>query len=393
MIIPVTVQAKKVVQAVRKSLKQAWRLRLKKIEDWCWKRTHLMIGVGMVMILILAVSLAVSIYLLIRVKKIEAALGGRIQLECTRQSTIEKVKPSIVRVVGGAGDGSGFFFRQHLIATNYHVVADEPSPKIVYSDSQFETGRVLAADPGSDLAIIKVERDIKPLEWNKDGVQEGDEVLATGFPLGIGLEGDLTANITTITGQRTFDTQGRDTFLQVDGGLIEGMSGGPLLTKCGQIVGINNAQLADHAIGLAIQGIRALAIFGSMMTSPGQYSDAIARINFESDKSPRDTVLAYYNYLKVRNFQEAYKLLSTHFVGDVSYDDWRKGFVFSLDTSVLSVKSDPHNHNRVLVHLGSTDLIEGRFVVRTFEGSWLVRKVDGHFKLWESNIKQIGQRG
>jgi len=375
MIIPVTVQAKKVVQIVRKSLKQVWRLRLKKIEDWCWKRTHLMIGVGMVMILILAVSLAVSIYLLIRVKKIEIALGGRIQLECIRQATIEKVRPSIVRVVGGAGDGSGFFFRQHLIATNYHVVADEPSPKIVYSDNQFETGRVLAADPDSDLAIIKVERDIKPLEWNKDGVQEGDEVLATGFPLGIGLEGDLTANMTTITGQRAFDTQGRDTFLQVDGGLIEGMSGGPLLTKCGQVVGINNAQLADHAIGLAIQGIRALAIFGSMMTSPSQYSDAIARINFEPDKSPRDTVLAYYNYLKVRNFQEAYKLLSANFVGDVSYDDWRKGFVFSLDTSVLSVKADPRNRNRILIHLGSTDLIEGRFVVRTFEGSWLVQKV------------------
>lgn len=387
MIFAITDQAKKLVRAIRD--KRAWLLRLKRIEDWFWKRSYLVVGLGLVLMLVLVVSLTVSIYLLIRVKKIETALGGRVQLECSRQAIIDKIKPSIVRVVGGAGSGSGFFFEKNLIATNYHVIADEPSPKIVYSDNQFETGQVISADPYSDLAIIKVEQNIRPLEWYKGSVQKGDEVLVTGFPLGIDLEGDLTVNATTITGQRTFDTQWQDIFLQVNGGLIEGMSGGPLLTKCGQVVGINEAQLADHAIGLAIQGTRAAANFITMMMNPSIYSVAITHIDFKPDKNPTDTVLAYYNYLKVRNFQEAYKLLSSHFIGPVSYDDWRNGFTFSLDTTVLSAKANRRNHNRVLVSLGSTDLINGRFVVRTFEGSWVVQKINGHFKLWESNIKEI----
>ncbi len=330
--------------------------------------------------------------LLKRVETIEKALGGQQKLKCSRQETIAKVAPSIVRIIGGEGEGSGFVFKKGYVLTNYHVIADEPSPKIVYSDNKFETGAVLAVDPDSDLAIIAVLRsDIEPLAWAYEELQAGDEVLATGFPLGGDLNGELTVNATNLAGKRSLDVNGRPTFIQLDGGLVSGMSGGPVLTRCGDVVGVNESTLGRGAIGLAIAGNHAQEIIDSMFVNPSSNEDLIAKIVFELDKSPTDTVRAYYNYLKVRNFQEAYNLLSSYFIGDVSYQDWRDGFSFSLDSTILSLTVDRRNPQRVLIELGSTDLIEGEFVYRVFKGAWLVKSVNGHLKMWESNIKEIEQ--
>lgn len=260
---------------------------------------------------------------------------------------------------------------------------------IVYSDNLFETGTVLAADPETDLALISVEREQSGLKWYSGPVQAGDEVFAMGFPLGVTLEGELTSNVTNISGRRALVTDGDPTFLQLDGGLIEGMSGGPLITGCGEVIGVNVATQGEGRIGLAIAVQYVRGTIGQMKAWPDHYKDEITRITFAPDESPSGTVLAYYNYLKVRNFKEAFNLLSPHFIGSVSYEDWRDGFTFSLDTSVLSSDVDPHNPSRVLITLGSTDLEDGQFIVRTFAGSWIVKKVDGHFMLWESNIQEV----
>ncbi len=324
-----------------------------------------------------------------RLALVEAALGGQDRLKCTRQDTIEKIRPSIVRIVGGAGEGSGFVLQDGIIVTNYHVIADEPSPKVVYSDDKFENGTVFAVDPDSDLALIKVQREhLDLLRWYDGQPQPGEEVLVVGYALGGDISGELTANATTISGRRAIDVDGKPTFLQLDGGVIPGMSGGPIVSRCGEIVGVSDASMHGGDIGLAIAGSYVLQVTEYLLAHPNYDDKAITRVTFAPDKSPVEAVSAYYNYLKARNFQEAYNLLSPRFIGSVSYQDWRDGFSFSLDTTIIDIAEDKKYPGRVLVELGSTDLIEGEFVYRTFEGAWVVKKENGHNKLWESNIKE-----
>ncbi|MEK7645881.1 MAG: trypsin-like peptidase domain-containing protein [Patescibacteria group bacterium] len=351
------------------------------------------IGVWPVIFLILVGLIGFSSYSAITANKrlalIETALGGPDRLHCTRQETIDKARPSIVRIIGGAAEGSGFVFKEGIIITNYHVIADEPSPKIVYADNAFENGVVFAVDPESDLALIKVQRENVPLlKWSDNLPLSGEEVIAMGFPLGGGLDGELTANATTIAGRRALDVDGNPTFIQLNGGLIGGMSGGPLLSRCGEVIGINEASMEAGSIGLAISSSHAQYITGLMLMTPSYLESAIARVTFEPDKSPVDAVKAYYNYLKARNFEEAYKLLSPNFIGTVSFELWRDGFSFSLDTTIFNISADKKYPGRVLVELGSTDLVDGQFVYKTFEGAWIVHKENGHYKLWESNIKE-----
>ena len=51
----------------------------------------------------------------------------------------DRVKSSVVRIVGGYSEGTGFFINQNQILTNFHVIADEPSPKVVLPDGKFIT--------------------------------------------------------------------------------------------------------------------------------------------------------------------------------------------------------------------------------------------------------------
>jgi S1-C subfamily serine protease len=101
-----------------------------------------------------------------RLGLVETKLGGPDKISCNEKDSIEKVTQSVVRIVGGEAEGSGFAIQSDgLILTNFHVIEFEPSPKVVYSDNTFETGEIVMADKNADLAIIKVERKLPAIAW------------------------------------------------------------------------------------------------------------------------------------------------------------------------------------------------------------------------------------
>ena len=121
------------------------------------------------------------------------------------------------------GQGSGFFVRPNLIATNYHVIegAAQGTAKLVGKDITYTVEGITATDKTNDLALLKVTvQGINPLPLSdSDTVQIGETVYVAGNPLGF--EGTVSDGI--ISGRRDRHIAER---LQMTAPISPGSSGG-----------------------------------------------------------------------------------------------------------------------------------------------------------------------
>lgn len=143
--------------------------------------------------------------------------------------------------------GSGAIISEDgYIITNNHVIDGADDINVTLSNQKSFKAKLVATDPSSDLAIIKIEAKNLPflLYGNSDEVQVGQWVLAVGYPLT--LEATVTAGIISAKG-RTLDINRRqsktpiESFIQTDAAVNPGNSGGPLISTDGKLVGINSA--------------------------------------------------------------------------------------------------------------------------------------------------------
>ena len=134
------------------------------------------------------------------------------------------------------GFGSGFFVRQNLIATNYHVIegAARGTAKLVGKNTTYEIEGVTATDRTNDLVLLKVTAyGIKPLPLgDSDDVKIGETVYVAGNPKG--LEGTFSDGI--ISSRRDKYTKER---LQMTAPISPGSSGGPVLNSKGEVIGVS----------------------------------------------------------------------------------------------------------------------------------------------------------
>jgi serine protease Do len=151
------------------------------------------------------------------------------------------------------GTGSGVLFRPDgYILTNDHVVQQAQRVTVTLFDRRQFEARVVARDPATDLAVVRIEgRNLPhaPL-GNSDDIRLGDWVMALGSPLG--LEFTVTSGIVSGTG-RALNIIGRgpaaqelgaaplEAFIQTDAAINPGNSGGPLVNLAGEVIGINTA--------------------------------------------------------------------------------------------------------------------------------------------------------
>ena len=136
------------------------------------------------------------------------------------------------------GIGSGFFVKPNLIATNYHVIegAAKGTAKLVGKYTTYNIEGVTATDKTNDLALLKVTAyGIKPLSLgDSDVVRIGETVYVAGNPKG--LEGTFSDGI--ISSRRDKNTKER---LQMTAPISPGSSGGPVLNRKGEVIGISFA--------------------------------------------------------------------------------------------------------------------------------------------------------
>jgi S1-C subfamily serine protease len=148
---------------------------------------------------------------------------------------------------GGFGVGTGVIVNQDgSILTAYHVVAGASTINVIFADGTRATATVASSDPDHDIAVIKADgapEIIVPAVLAGSGrLQVGDEAFAVGNPLGLvaslsaGVISGLDRQITKQGGGGTLDG-----LIQFDAAVNPGNSGGPLLNRAGQVVGIVTA--------------------------------------------------------------------------------------------------------------------------------------------------------
>ena len=145
------------------------------------------------------------------------------------------------------GSGSGVIIRPDgYIVTNNHVVAGATAITVTLNDNRQFDATVVGTDPVTDVAIIKVDATGLPTipMGDSDQLRLGEWVLAIGSPLGAQLRGTITAGIVSAKGRSMPDHSGQfkiESFIQTDAAVNPGNSGGALVNKKGELVGINTA--------------------------------------------------------------------------------------------------------------------------------------------------------
>lgn len=145
------------------------------------------------------------------------------------------------------GSGSGVIIRPDgYIVTNNHVVQGASKIEVTLNNNKSYEAKVIGTDPVTDVALIKIEADGLPIVpfGDSDNLRLGEWVLAIGSPLGEELKGTITAGIVSAKG-RTMPSNNREfrieSFIQTDAAVNRGNSGGALVNKKGELVGINTA--------------------------------------------------------------------------------------------------------------------------------------------------------
>ena len=161
---------------------------------------------------------------------------------------------------GGTATGSGFVIDgEGHILTNNHVIegAEKVTVKLGESEKTHEA-EVVGTDPGTDIALLKVDapaKELHPLTLGQSAQMEvGDPVVAIGNPFG--LDRTVTSGIVSALQREIQAPNGFaiNHVIQTDAAINPGNSGGPLINSEGEVIGINS-QIATGGGGNGNVGI------------------------------------------------------------------------------------------------------------------------------------------
>jgi S1-C subfamily serine protease len=168
--------------------------------------------------------------------------------------------------------GSGFIIDSSgLVLTNSHVAFGRQLIVITLDDGTTVPAQLVGADPIFDVALLRIP---KPPEGvlnavamgDSDRLSVGDEVVAIGNPLGLdqSLTRGVVSAINRILPATNFSLQ--EPLIQMDTPVNPGNSGGPLVNRCGEVVGITTSVIPDaQNIGFSIPVNMAKALIPSLL--------------------------------------------------------------------------------------------------------------------------------
>lgn len=188
----------------------------------------------------------------------------------TIPAVFKEVSPSVVFIASTSVDpfkvnnqmktgiGSGFIISKNgLILTNSHVVFGSQHIIVTLDNGTKVVGKLIGADPLIDLAVLKIPTPPEGLPvislGDSNAIEVGEQVMVIGNPFG--LEQTLTLGI--ISGVNRILPESlageRHPLIQTDAAISPGNSGGPLVNRYGEVIGIATSYLYDaQNIGFAL---------------------------------------------------------------------------------------------------------------------------------------------
>ena len=188
-------------------------------------------------------------------------------------SVVQQVLPSVVNISietleqkngteqRGIEVGTGFIIDPSgIIATNKHVVNHAFRITVTLADRSQWEARLLGAGEVLDIAVLKIDvgRPLPALKFGDSAkVQIGEPIMVVGNPLGFGTS--VSAGVVSGLHRNLMNTP-IDDYIQTDASINHGNSGGPMLNKDGEVVGISTILITESSgqgsqgLGLAIAG-------------------------------------------------------------------------------------------------------------------------------------------
>lgn len=178
---------------------------------------------------------------------------------------VKKVRPSVVGVVtesfqtySTSSTGSGIILSSDgYIVTNNHVVEGGDNISVTLDEGGSYAAKLIGADAKTDIAVIKIDAANLPAAefGDSDKVEAGEAAVAIGNPMGLELQGTVTAGIISAINRNIVVGNSRMNLLQTDASINPGNSGGALINEYGQVIGVNSAKISIEnyeGLGFAI---------------------------------------------------------------------------------------------------------------------------------------------
>ena len=188
----------------------------------------------------------------------ESAVDAVVYVKVTTTQTMQQAPSSIFDYFFGfpqgggvpqqrerVGSGSGVIIREDgYIVTNNHVIDGATKIEITLNNNQTYPASLVGTDPATDVALLKIDATGLPAIpfGDSDKLRLGEWVIAIGSPYD--LRSTITAGIVSAKGRSMPNYSGQfkiESFIQTDAAVNPGNSGGALVNKEGQLVGINTA--------------------------------------------------------------------------------------------------------------------------------------------------------
>jgi S1-C subfamily serine protease len=185
---------------------------------------------------------------IVAVEAPDAALAGDAVVAATRPSVVKirGVAPSCQKVL----EGSGFVVSPNRVMSNAHVVAGSESVT-VEADGQSYEASVVSYDPDADISILDVPNlPSAPLAFADAPAETGTDAVVMGYPGG----GDFVATPARV--REIIELKGPDIYrtttvtrevYTVRGTVRQGNSGGPMIDRGGQVLGVVFGAAVDDA--------------------------------------------------------------------------------------------------------------------------------------------------
>ena len=164
------------------------------------------------------------------------------------------------------GGGSGVVINENgLIITNHHVINGADGVRVIFEDGRMYEGQIIGSDQLTDVGLIQIDKTgLTPINiGDSTGIFVGDLAVAIGHPLTLGAAPTVTTGVVSALDRRL--DVGNDAMnaavtlfglIQTDAPITRGSSGGALLNKDGELIGITTAiataDVGAEGLGFAI---------------------------------------------------------------------------------------------------------------------------------------------